>query len=187
MKRVLCLVLCFAFILSFAACKGDKKDSRGEIDKFASKGEIPEYEVKLGSTAEFALKHYEDLSKEQNNEDLILTEYVGNTAVNLMNGVQSFYYEKQHADKGIAVVAVTGGEAYGLELGNTTTKNDVTEKLAADYIERAATADDLFFLPGTVEGAKVLTANFDKIKLEFFFFDDFLSAVCLTDTNYWNN
>lgn len=187
MKRVLCLVLCFAFILSFAACGGKKTDSRGEIDKLAAKGEIPEYEVKLGSTAEFALKHYEDLSKEQNNEDLILSEYEGSTAVNLMNGVQSFYYEKQHADKGISVVAVTGGYAYGLELGNTTTKNDVLKKLAADYTEQPATADDLFFLPGTMEGAKVITANFDNIKLEFFFFDDFLSAVCLTDTNYWNN
>ncbi len=187
MKKSLCILLAAIMLLSFAACGKKAESKSGEIDKYAKNGEIPEYGVKLGSSAESVVEYYNTLATEQDNADLILTQYEGNTAVNLMNGVQSFYYEKQYADKGVSVFAVTGGEAYGFELGNTTTKSDVLEDLAAEYTEATATAEQLYFLPGTVDGAEVITCNFDKIRLEFFFFDDFLSAVCLTNTEYWTD
>lgn len=189
MKKILCLVLALSMLCCFAACrKGSDSDSKkGEIDKYAKNGEIPEYGVKLGSSADSVIEYYNDLADKEDNQDLVLTQYEGNTAVNLMNGVQSFYYEKQHADKGVSVFAVTGGEAFGFELGNTTTKSDVLERLAAEYTETTAATEQLYFLPGTVDGAEVITCHFDKIRLEFFFFEDFLSAVCLTNTEYWTD
>ncbi|MBR3593869.1 MAG: hypothetical protein IKL44_04250 [Clostridia bacterium] len=191
MKKFLCLLLALALMFSFAAC-GEKKTSYtdkgdGTIDKYAKEGKIPEYEVSLGSSHDAIVEYFDALAEEQDNEDLHMVENEGNVAVNLANGVQSFYYEKEHKDKGAAVFIVTGDTAFGLEIGTSVTKSDVTKKLSADYTVAEATADQLYFLPGTIGGAEILSASFDNIRLDFFFFDGFLSAISLTDTEYWTD
>ena len=150
MKKFLCLLLALALMFSFAAC-GEKKTSYtdkgdGTIDKYAKEGKIPEYEVSLGSSHDAIVEYFDALAEEQDNEDLHMVENEGNVAVNLANGVQSFYYEKEHKDKGAAVFIVTGDTAFGLEIGTSVTKSDVTKKLSADYTVAEATADQLYFL-----------------------------------------
>ena len=191
MKKLICLLLALVFVFSFAAC-GEKEKSYadkgdGSIDKYAKEGKIPEYEVSLGSSHDAIIEYFNTLAEEQDNHDLIMVEQEGNIAVNLANGVQSFYYEKEHKEKGAAVFIVTGDTAFGLEIGTTVTKSDVTKKLKADYTVAEATADQLYFLPGTVDGVDILSANYDKIRLDFFFFDGFLSAISLTNTEYWTD
>ncbi len=191
MKKLLCVFLSLALCLSFAACGKDKDlandESKGTIDAFASQGQIPELEIKLGSTPDEATAFYNTAATENDNPDLVLGEMVGETAVVLSNGIDSFYYEKQNAQYGISVIALTGGTAYGLEIANTTTKSDVEALLSAKYTVNAATPEQLFFLPGVVDGAEVLTCSFENIRLDFFFFEDILSAVTLTNTTYWKD
>jgi len=188
MKKFICLLLAFAFIFSLCACgKGEGETPKGEIDKTASKGEIPEYPIKLGSTPDEIIAHYNERAEAEQNPDLIIGELEGQTAVQLTNGVQTFYYEKEHKDKGVSVFVVQGDSAFGYELGTNITKTEVISRLAADYTISEATAEQLYFLPGTVEGAEILSCSFDKIRLDFFFFDGILSAVSLTNTEYWTD
>ena len=191
MKKLLCVLLSLMLCFSFAACGKEKgavsDDSKGTIDAFASLGEIPELEIKLGSTPDEAIAFYNTAATEKDNPDLVLGEMVGETAVVLSNGIDSFYYEKQNAQYGISVIALTGGTAYGLEIANTTTKSDVEALLSAKHTVSVATPEQLFFLPGVVEGAEVLTCSFENIRLDFFLFDDILSAVTLTNTAYWKD
>ena len=80
-----------------------------------------------------------------------------------------------------------GDTAYGLELGGTVTKSDIEAAVAAPLTESVADADRLYFFPGYVESAKVLTATFENYRLDFFLLEDFLAAVTLTDTANWTD
>ncbi len=191
MKKFLSVVLCLSLLFSFAACGNDNdvtlQENKGAIDEFAAIGEVPELEIKLGSTPDAAVSFYNTAATENDNPDLVLGEMVGETAVMLSNGIDSFYYEKQNAQYGISVIALTGGEAYGLQIADTTTKSDVETLLAAKYTVTPATPEQLYFLPGAVDGGEVLSCSFDNIRLDFFFFEDILSAVTLTNTTYWKD
>lgn len=188
MKKFLCIILSVLLCLSFAACgkeeAGDSKN-KGEIDAYAAKGEIPELSVKLGTSPDEAIAYYSNQAQEQQNADLELYTTEGQTAVNLSNGQHSFYYEKVRLVDGISVIAITGGTAFGLDLAYTTTQSDVIAKLSAEYTVTAATPEQLYFLPGTVEGGEVLSCTLGDVRLDFFFFDGFLSAVTLTNTVFW--
>ena len=188
MKKLICLVLSLIFVFTLAACGSEEKENRkGEIDEFAAKGEIPEFPIKLGSSHEEIIEYYNKRAEEEQNHDLIIGELEGETAVQLTNGVQTFYYEKAHKDKGVSVFIVTGDKAFGYELGSNVTKTDVISRISAEYTVSTATADQLYFLPGTVEGAEIVSCDLDKIRLDFFFFDGLLSAVSLTNTEYWTD
>ncbi len=187
MKKLVSFVLVFALIFSLSACGGGGGSSVSEIETAAREGRISEFSIKLGSSPEEVVEYYAQRAENEDNEDLIISDYEGETAVKLTNGVQTFYYEKANKDKGVSVFVVTGETAYGFELGEKITKSDITEKVGGEYTEHTATADDLFFLPGTVEGATVVSYAFDNIRLDFFFFDGILSAISLTNTEYWTD
>lgn len=188
MKKILCVLLCLCLCLSFSAC-GKNTDADGgnktTIDDYAAKGEVPELRVKLGTAPQDAINDYELAATEQNNEDLKLYKTEGQTAVNLSNGQHSFYYEKAREGDGISVIAITGGTAFGLDLAHNTTQSDVESKLSAKFTMSTPTADQLYFLPGAVDGGELMSCTLGDVSLKFFFFDGYLSAVTLTNTVFW--
>lgn len=188
MKKILCILLCFVFCISFSAC-GKQTDTdggnKGMIDDYAARGEVPELRVKLGTAPQDAINDYDLAATEQNNEDLKLFKTEGQTAVNLSNGQHSFYYEKAREGDGISVIAITGGKAFGLDLAHNTTQSDVEAKLEANFTISTPTADQLYFLPGAVDGGELMSCTLGDVSLKFFFFDGFLSAVTLTNTVFW--
>lgn len=191
MKRVISVLLAAFMLLSVAACgeKNDKKDEKkqGEIDKYAVSGTVPELDVKLGTSIDEVKRLFPSDYEDADESKVMLGETEGNTAVCMITLNASFYYEKANKDNGVSVVAVTGGNAYGLELGGTTTKSDVTAKLSSDYTEGTATEDMQYFLPGVSENCAYLSVKYDAYRLDFFFVDDFLIAVTLTDTENWTD
>ncbi len=190
MKKTFSLLLAFIFVFTLCACgdSGEKKDkTNATLDSYAANGEIPELEVKLGTAIETVKELYPPDYEDADETKVMRSEVEGNTAVCMVTLNASYYYEKAHKDKGVSVIAVTGGNAFGLELCNTTTKSDVTELLKAEYTESTATAGQQYFLPGVSDNCKMLSASFDKIRLDFFFVDDYLAAVTLTNTEYWTD
>ncbi len=192
MKRVISLLLALFMLSSLAAC-GDNDDDKvtekkqGEIDKYAVSGIVPEFEVKLGTSIDEVKSLFPADYEDADESKVMLSEIEGNTAVCMVTLNASFYYEKAKKDNGVSVVAVTGGNAYGLELGGMTTKSDVTAKLSSEYTEGTATADMQYFLPGVSENCEYLSVKYDAYRLDFFFVDDFLIAVTLTDTANWTD
>lgn len=189
MKKILALILCLCLACCFVACDGEegKKDEQGEIDRYASVGEIPEFPVALGMSIEDFKEMFPADYEGADESKVLLHEVEGNTAVCLITLDASYYYEKANADKGISVIAVTGGNVFGLEIGNVTTKSDITARLSAEYTESVAYSDRLYFFPSFVEQCEMLTAEFDNFRLDFFFQEDFLVAATLTDTNNWTD
>lgn len=190
MKRIICIVLCLSLVFAFAAC--GKKDSgivssggSGEIDRYAKKGEIPELEVKLGKSVDEFKAEYPLDSEDADEGKVLLFEEEGELSVCLATLDAYYYYEKAKKDKGISVIAVTTGEVFGLKLGDTTTKSDVTALLASEYTESSATAEQQFFIYEPHADCKMLSAEFGSFRIDFFFTNDFLFAVTLVDTENW--
>ncbi len=190
MKKIICIVLCLSLVFAFAAC--GKKDGSitsstgsGEIDRYAKKGEIPELDVKIGKSIDEFKAEYPPDSEDADEDKVLLFEDEGELSVCLNTLDADYYYEKAKKDKGISVIAVTTGEVFGLELGDTVTKSDVTALLAAEYTESTATAEEQFFIYEPHADCKKLTAEFGSIRIDFFFTNDFLFAVTLIDTENW--
>ncbi|MEE1277585.1 MAG: hypothetical protein UHE86_00800 [Acutalibacteraceae bacterium] len=190
MKKIISLLLAILMLFSLCACKKDGEKANEEIktiDSYAMNGEIPEIPVKLGTSIEDFKKVFPEDTGDADQDKVLLSEVAGETAVCLVTSNASFYYEKANEDKGIAVIAVTGGSVYGLKLLDVTTKSDITAKLEADFTEHVATEDEQYFLLGPAQNCTVLSATFDKIKLDFFLADGYLTAATITNTEYWTD
>lgn len=188
MKKIICILLAVLMCISFAACgkKGGSGTQNGDtFDLVAAKGQIPELSIKLGTMPNEAISFYRKEAEDKDNVDLELISTVGENTVNLSNGETHFCYERKHEQFGISFIALTNGTAFSLEIANTPTKNDVEAKFSKNGTAAAATADQLFFMPGFSDGFEVISYNFDNIVLEFFFYDDFLTAVAMKNTTYW--
>lgn len=189
MKKITCFILACLLIFSVCGCDESKgeKESGGTIDRYATQGVIPELPIALGTSIEEFKTQFPDAYEGADESKILLDIQEGNTAVCLVTLDASYYYEKANIDKGISVIAVTSGNVFGLEIGNVTTKSDITALLEAEYTEASAAADRLYFFPGYIEGCKVLTAAFDNYRLDFFMYEDYLIAATLTDTDNWTD
>ncbi len=190
MKKIISLLLVVLMFFSLSACKQDGEkinQATKTIDSYAINGEIPEIPVTLGMTIEKVKQVFPMDTGDADQDKVILSEVVGETAVCLVTSNASFYYEKANEEKGVSVIAVTGGSVYGLKLLDVTTKSDITAKLEAEYTERVATEADQYFLLGPAQNCNILSATFDKIRLDFFLVDGYLTAATITNTEYWTD
>lgn len=190
MKKTISLFLCLCMMFALAACGGKNaadtsSSGSGYIDKYAKNGEIPELEVKLGTSVEDFKKMFPADSENADESKVTLFEQAGEISVCLATLDAYYYYEKDKKDNGISAIAVTTGKVFGLEIGGTTTKSDVTALLAAEHEESVASYDRQFFIYQPYDDCKLLTAEFGKYRLDFFFLDDFLIGAVLCDTENW--
>lgn len=114
--------------------------------------------------------------------ELSITE--GETMVRMATGQVDYYYRKSMEDKGISMI-VSMVDCYGFEAG-ITMPDDVKNAIAEEGTESVPTEDDLFFLPEVPSDCLRLTYTAGSRQLDFYFVDEFLSAVTLSEPAWWN-
>ncbi|MBQ7045587.1 MAG: hypothetical protein IJN65_03740 [Clostridia bacterium] len=191
MKRIISLILVAVIACSFVGCKGEenKTNHTTDVEYYAKLGKIPEMELALGASEDQVQKHYEG-GRPADDDDghdhiLELNRMEGNLTVRLDAGNVLYYYEKAKKDNGVSVL-ISFDTAYDFEVG-IAMPQDVKNAISAEGTLTDATSEQLFFLPFVEGDAKILTYNFDNIRLQFVFINDFLSATVLTDTNNWTD
>ena len=108
----------------------------------------------------------------------------GQTMVRMSTGSIDYYYRKAEENKGVSMI-VSLVDAYGFEMG-ITMPDDVKAAVSADGQESVPTADDLFFLPEVPGDCLRITYQAGSKQVDFFFVDEFLSAVTLCEPAWWN-
>ena len=157
----------------------------------AKAGKLTGTDVFIGRSAEEVKKlyHYgeEDTlstSLEADGEEpLILDITEGETMVRMATGQVDYYYRKAKEEKGISMI-VSMVDCYGFEAG-ITMPDDVKNAIAEEGTESAPTEDDLFFLPEVPADCLRLTYTAGSQQLDFYFVDEFLSAVTLSQPDWW--
>ena len=187
MKKTACLILSLIMIFSFEACgkeKDNDKTDSVDLEYFASLGQIPESDYKLGQNVdelenELASK---DESAVSAGEEYVFAVTEGEKSVRIDNGAFSYFYEKEKKDKGISYIAAFD-TAYGFKIGDSLL--DVKHSLAEyEYSEEPADANNVFFLMG-IENGTVLKYSFDDADIIFVFQDGELFAAALYSTENW--
>lgn len=117
-------------------------------------------------------------------EPLELSVTEGETMVRLATGQVDYYYRKAMEDKGISMI-VSMVDCYGFEAG-ITMPDDVKNAIAEEEVESVPDEDDLFFLPEVPDDCMRLTYTAGSRQLDFYFVDEFLSAVTLSEPAWWD-
>lgn len=187
MKKTACLILSLITLVSLSACGKEKekeKTASVDLEYYASLGQIPECEYKLGQNA----KELEnELSKKDEaaasaGEEYVFSVTEGEKSVRIDNGSFAYFYEKEKEEGGISYIAAFD-TAYGFNIGESML--DVKDSLAEyEFTEEPADSDNVFFLMGVENGA-VLKYTFDKNVIIFVFEDGELFAAALYNTENW--
>lgn len=187
MKKTACLILSLMMIFSFAACGKEKEKEKTDsvdLEYFASLGQMPECDYKLGQDIdelenELSQKEESALSAD---EEYVFSVTEGEKSVRIDNGAFSYFYEKDKKEDGISYIAAFD-TAYGFKIGDSLL--DVKDSLAEyEYTEEPADGDNAFFLMG-IENGTVLKYTFDNAAVIFVFQDSELFAAALYSTKNW--
>ena len=187
MKKITCLILSLIMIFSFTACGKEKeKDKTDSVDLeyFASLGQIPECDYKLGQNVDELENELssKDESAASADEEYVFSVTEGEKSVRIDNGAFSYFYEKDKKSNGISYIAAFD-TAYGFKIGDSLL--DVKNSLAEyKYTEEPADGDNTFFLMG-IENGTVLKYSFDNANVIFIFQDSELFAAALYSTENW--
>lgn len=122
-----------------------------------------------------------DAASNESLPPMSLTE--GETMVRMATGEVDYYYRKAQADKGIAFMAAVV-DVYGFEIG-ITMPDDVKNAILPEPVESVPAPEDFFFLPETPEDSLCLTYQAGTRQLDFYFVDEFLAAVTLSEPQWW--
>lgn len=180
MKKILCLVLCVIFVFSFAACdKNSNKNSNHSVDieYYAKLGQINDLEYKLGDAID---KTKTTLSEtvDDHGESLYFDYTSGDYTV-MTDGAVCACYKTEDESAGITQI-VKYGDAYGFTVGDISTQiRDIMSDMGYDATERAATRDDIFFLPAGAD-MTVLEYKINDNTVLFVFQEHALSATVIS-------
>ena len=187
MKKTVCLILSLMMLFSLSACGREKKKENTasvDLEYYASLGQIPECEYKLGADidnleSEISKKQEEAVSA---GEEYVFAVTEGEKSVRIDNGSFSYFYEKDKKSEGISYIAAFD-TVYGFEIGASVL--DIKNALAEyKYTEEAADSGNVFFLMGTENGT-VLKYSFDSVCIMFVFQDGELFAAALYSAENW--
>ncbi|MCI8359846.1 MAG: hypothetical protein HFE86_00735 [Clostridiales bacterium] len=201
-RKIGAALLAAVMLSSLSACGGKEPEGGGTTSKAAvshpvdvigeaKAGKLTGTDVFIGRSAEEVKKlyHYgeeDTLSTSLASDDeepLILTITEGETMVRMATGQVDYYYRKAKEEKGISMI-VSMVDCYGFEAG-ITMPDDVKNAIAEDGAESAPTEDDLFFLPEVPADCLRLTYTAGSQQLDFYFVDEFLAAVTLSQPDWW--
>ena len=179
MKKIICIILCFVFALSFTACKKDSKqnvDHAIDIEYYAKIGQINDLDLKLGDSIDDAkalLNKTTDDHGESNYFDYQSGDYTVMT-----DGTVCGCYKTDDKSTGITHI-VKYGDAFGFTVGDMSTQiRDVMSKMGYEATERDATKTDTFFLPAA-SGMTVLDYKIKDTAVLFIFQEHALSATVI--------
>lgn len=203
MKKIISLILCGVLLTGLSACGSSKNtvesssetssvQSKAEhtvdVLSYAGQGTIPELDVSLGTYIDTVKSLYgasssgDDAEETGEGEDYTMTIYDTYTQVKVDVGDAYFFYKTKYEGKGISrIVCFTN--AFDFDIG-ITMSDDVRDSIDADPAldEDVDKAD---FLPSTPDNFHRLSYNINDYTLDFYFTDDFLSCIVLTDNRYW--
>lgn len=187
---LLCLALA-GILTSLAAC-GRKTEEESsslpdvssydvDVLQFAGQGQIPELPVKLGDSVGESQQETAVSGEEAAPETSSDTS--DGEPGKILGSEAAFYYQKDKADEGISML-VSFGTSYGFQTG-IAMPDDVKNAISDDCLEGIPTAEELFFLPATPDHCTRLRYSTGDYQLNFYFVDDFLSAVTLLKEKDW--
>ena len=187
MKKVTALFLCVLTLMLLCACK-DKggNDSKVDIEKYASLGQIPESEFILGDTPDTIKTVLEKKQEEAGEEEDYYFDVIeGENNVLITDGTYEYYYKKAAQEKGI-VYMVSYTDAYGFKPGDVILQvKDAIE--GTDYREEPVTKENAFFYMGDTSGSTAIILDFERYTVMFIFEDNALSATVIYDRENWSN
>lgn len=199
MKKIISVLVCFALMLSFAAC--GKKDEpivsgdetvKSAITEAVSKGQIPELKFSLGASVEDLDKYYAEMEKQisenhqgdghvHTDEDMLLNAMEGYLSFTYEIGNEKYFYEKAKKTAGVSAICSLS-DAYGIKLG--TSKADVEKALTGMELQTIQAGEqELYFVP-LIE-AIILRYKSGDYKLDFYFNNNELVATVLVNTKNW--
>ena len=169
-----------------------------DIAALAAKGDIPEIEIALGTYVGTVKETYGYKEAAESGTEITESElddfyYHGHdTEMRITNqddyvkidiGTAYFYYKSIREGSGISRI-VSLKNSYDFETGAAVSENIKNAVDAQPTREESGVTVD--FLPAVGQEFSVIEYNFDKIALEFYFVDDFLTCTVLTNTELWN-
>ena len=196
MKKILSVLLCAMFVLSFAACgEGEEKVKPIGIDVeyYAKIGQIPELEHKLGDDADEIISNFEEEHKnitdatsgsidhDHTEGGYIGTYDNGEYTTIATTGINYFFDSNKKKDGINRIVSLNGG--YGFSNGDLIIEvKKAMESYGHTADERAATEKEAQAC-GLTDGMTCLEYTFDKNAVIFFFQENALCAVTLFRAN----
>lgn len=188
MKRIACFLLSAVLLLCLAACgkDADKKKTATTLDLeyYAESGQIPECSVRLGADVEELKSELEKklTEAESTGEEYVYNVTEGEKSVLIENGAFQYYYEKERAEQGIALI-VSFDTAFGIEPGTSIleVKNLLSE---SDCEEVPADSDNAFFVYDITDG-EVLRCTEGDIVFLFVFSESALCATAIYNAQNW--
>ena len=194
-SKILSIVLVIALCFSFAGCAGSEGDNASlssveplahtvNIVGYAEKGEIPEIPYALGHDIE-DLKETFMSHIDEGSEIVELVIDEGENDVWMNGGSMTFCYEKKNKENGISVI-IAQEYAYDFSMGGVYDADDVIHAVGLEEYERAeATKEDAFFLPVIPDNCECIKYSVGGYDLRFILIDGTISAVTLTNPEYW--
>ncbi|MBQ2676125.1 MAG: hypothetical protein IJF54_01820 [Clostridia bacterium] len=126
----------------------------------------------------------ESTTQEEHNHDTVYVEiHQGRDLTLYQCGKEQYFFVNDDMDMGVAVIAYVG-DAYSFKSGYHTA-DDVEFSIGKPDKKDVPANDELFFLPDVPQNVTRLTYNFDNIRLDFIFVDNYLMSTVLTDTEVY--
>lgn len=199
MKKLVSLALALLMLFSFVGCKEESKTKSDKVDLryYASLGQIPEVEYKLGADCkivekELSAKYEEYLSNDPENgadhdhdhnaEDTYFEIIEEDDYFFINSGSKYYFYKTADKEDGISYI-VTFGDAFGFKMGDFI--HDVKTSLPnIEFVEEEITAGKLHF-DKYIDSGTTLTAEFSGVSIMFVFVDGNLYATAMYKTDSW--
>lgn len=200
MKRIIALMLCLAIMFSLAGCgeKGDENNSSNigaetiRIRSDLKEGKIPELPLALGcdiSEAKKALNALEKLPEGAEPEEGYTYYDTRTRGDSVRIGCEGnfYYYNQSKYSNGISAM-VTFSDAFGFSIG-IDMLSDITAAIPQDGTVYSPTADELYFTFGEPDLNKYQAVYYTEgtNRLDFIFYDSYLSAVLIWNTELWDS
>jgi|GEM_PF-4598491 len=212
MKKLIILFLTLLFLLSISSCGGSsenkeptitkqKINTRDEVERFASAGEMPDSRVKLGMDRKTLWKQYPDSDSDveggvtnphgtepDDGDDYInarehLIREPGEKRTKYSDG-KFQYFIQNNAKKDAIGFILSLTKAYNFTVG-IDIDDEVEYALGTPDKKDIPPSSDLFYFFGELKNAERYTYIFGKNRLDFIFDNSTLMAIALIDTENW--
>jgi len=175
-----------------------------DVGYYARQGRIDTLTIKIGDTADDVKKYYnfdaelesaleeldddeldDELHEDFGEDNFTIAEFEFDDFVELRSESVAYYYMSAGSAQRIVSI-VNFGDSYGFIM-HVNTIEDVREALGEAYEDRPAEESDLFFMfSPQADDHHILSYIYDNMRVKFFFNEDLLVAVSLSDIDEWS-
>ncbi len=195
MKKFYLVAVSILMVLCMVGCGSGTGDSVSDasqdgynLELYVSQGRIPELEYTLGANPETIKGDHSGADAESQNghsHDEV-SEIINGDIIQLnVPDSADYFYKSDKKDAGISAI-ITMNTAFGVEIGELTTPADIKNSFSnITFTETNVASTELFFMPIALDGVTALFYSSGPNTVSFYFQDNALIAVGLTDTANW--